>query len=282
MIKRIYIIGILLFAHFSHAQFMGGSDDGTNRSILHGSRLSGEIASFSVLYQGNAGDGFDTRKAQLVLSNSNVNIYAGSLGDGFSQKTAVVTISGDNINSLYAGNIGDGFYSKALQSILSGEDTSVVFGGSIGDGADNELSLGLLLEGFMTMLFKGGDGDGFAYAFKPDNYLTGIMLTLFNGGIGDGFAINNFTSALTLDLVEKLIEMELLLYPNPASHVVTLKSDNNLEITKIQLFDVAGKELKVNLSKNNTINVNALPDGIYLLNIYATNGNISKKLIVKK
>ncbi|WP_460219822.1 T9SS type A sorting domain-containing protein [Psychroserpens sp. MEBiC05023] len=282
MTNRIYILYVFLCTSLANAQYMGGSDDGSDWSVLNGSKLNGTIASFSVLYQGSSGDGFDAENDQLILSNSSFNIYNGRNGDGFSQHLIALTLLGNVINDLYQGNSGDGFSIDMQQSILNGQNTTVMFLGNDGDGADNEISIGLLLEGFMSDLFKGGNGDGFASLLKPDNYLTGVMLVLFNGGNGDGFAVNNFTSALTLDVVEQLIQLDILLYPNPASHVVQLKPSDGLIISSVELYDISGKKIDAHLAEDNSMNVSNLSDGVYLLNIFSENRSVTKRLIIKK
>ncbi|MEP3836111.1 MAG: T9SS type A sorting domain-containing protein [Algibacter sp.] len=280
--KLFLITALLIIGNQLNAQYVGGMDDGSDHSYLHGSRLSGEIASFSVLYQGSSGDGFDKEQNQVVLSNSSFDIYHGSSGDGFSQYIAAVTVSGSNVNTLYYGDSGDGHSQDKFQTLIDGDDLSMLFKGNTGDGADYKELSSVFLQGFMNAIFEGGDGDGFAILLEPNNYLSGLMLTLFNGGDGDGFAVNKLTSALTLDLIEQLIEMDVLLYPNPANHIVNIKPNTGIIITAIEVYDIAGKAVHVDLSEGNTINVSSLSDGMYLLNIISESGALTKKLIVKK
>ncbi len=281
MANKICII-IFLITGLANAQYIGGSEDGSDQSTLTGSRLNGEIASFSVLYQGSSGDGFDAQNNQLVLSNLPFELYYGSSGDGFSQKLVALTLSGSNINNLYDGNSGDGFSQKNHQTILSGRDLAILFSGNSSDGFDNEIAYNQLLEGFISIIFKGGIGDGFSNSFKPNNYLSGLMLVLFNGGNGDGFAVNNYTTALTLDIVEQLIKMDVLLYPNPASQIVTIKTNDNIVITSVEVYDISGKKIGMELSNENSLDVSNLADGIYLLNIFSESGGVRKRLIIKK
>ncbi|XMO86918.1 T9SS type A sorting domain-containing protein [Algibacter sp. AS12] len=282
-LQKLFAITALLFLGYQlNAQYTGGIDDGSDYSYLNGSKLSGEIASFSVLYQGSSGDGFDSQRNQMLLSNSNFRIYNGNAGDGFSSKTAALVLKGSLIASLYKGNTGDGFSNKLYQTILNGNDLSILYIGNSGDGSTFLVKENLFLKGFMLQIFNGGNGDGFANLLSSNNYLSGLMLTLYNGGNGDGFAVNKLTSALTLDIIEKLIEMDVLLYPNPASNIVNIKPNNQTNITSVTLYNVSGQEIKINLNNDNTINVSHLSDGIYLLNIFSVNGNVSKKLIIKR
>ncbi|CAH8283788.1 putative secreted protein (Por secretion system target) [Mariniflexile fucanivorans] len=282
MNPKIRLIFLLLICNYANAQYVGGKDDGSAVSPLNGSRLSGEIASFAVLYQGSSGDGFDSKTNQVLLLGSNFEIYDGSSGDGFSQKIAALTISGNKIDNLYGGNSGDGFSEDQFQSLLNGQALSMIYQGNFGDGSDNVTANSLFLQGFMNNLFQGGNGDGFASLLSSNNYLSGLMLALFNGGTGDGFATNTLTSALTLDIIDHLIEMDVLLYPNPASHIVNIKPNNQTNITSIELYNVSGQKMPINLSYGNTIDVSNLSDGMYLLNIFSETGAITKKLIIKK
>ncbi len=282
MTHKLYLLLALLACCNLHAQFTGGMNDGEDLSFLNGSKLNGNIASFAVLYQGNSGDGHSVNANQLVLNSQNFEIYKGSSGDGFSQKNAAATLNGNNVNSLYVGNSGDGFSSEDLQSLLSNQNLAILFSGSNGDGANQKILSSVLLEGFLVDIFNGGHGDGFASSFKPNNYLTGLMLMLYNGGDGDGFAVNNLTSALTLDIVEQLVKLNVLIFPNPASHIVNIKPSDGVTITSIELYDISGKRVNIDLSNENTLNVSNLSDGIYLLNIFSQTGTVTKKLIVKK
>lgn len=272
----------LITCNFIDAQYIGGINDGSTRSSLNGSRLSGEIASFTVLYQGNSGDGFDALSHQMLLFDSNFRIFDGSSADGFSKDNTLATLNGNRINDVYDGNIGDGQTQGVFQSLIGGEDLTALFSGNNGDGADFEILSSVFLEGFIIAIFEGGNGDGFTGLLKPNNYLSGLMLMLYHGGNGDGFAFNNLKTALTLDLVQQLVKLNILLYPNPASDVVHIETNEGIIITSIKLYDVSGQIINVGLSNENTLDVSNLSDGIYLLNIFSQNGAVTKKLIIKK
>lgn len=278
------LISSIFICNYVNAQDVGAREEASAQRSLKSSELSAENASFTVLYQGSTGDGFDSKTNQLLLLGSNFRIYGGSSGDGFSQKLAATTISGNNLANLYGGNFGDGFSQDYFQSLLNGQELSMIFTGNIGDGADSIALSGSYLQGFLNdILFHGGNGDGFATLLSSNNYITGLMLMLYNGGNCDGFAVNKLTSALTLEVIDLLIKMDVLIYPNPANNIVNIIAKNSNPIKSVQLFDITGKEMSsIKLSDQNTINVSNLSDGIYLLNIKSDDGSITKKLIVKK
>ena len=75
-------------------------------------------------------------------------------------------------------------------------------------------------------------------------------------------------------------EEKLVVYPNPFSETLKIKSVNSIE--EIQIFDVFGK-LVFNESKpRKTINLEDLPKGFYLLKAKMVNGGLITKKIIKQ
>lgn len=72
-------------------------------------------------------------------------------------------------------------------------------------------------------------------------------------------------------------------YPNPTNSTFTIKSSNGTEITKIELFDAAGKLVlsKENLHSNlQTLDVATLSKGVYIVNVFGVDGsNFVSKLV---
>ena len=84
-------------------------------------------------------------------------------------------------------------------------------------------------------------------------------------------------SDLTLSVADVAVADDLRLYPNPASDVVTLSA--NAEIGLVEIYAANGSLAMVETIHDTcgTINVSALPAGVYLAKV----GNIVKRLIVK-
>ncbi|WP_456438436.1 T9SS type A sorting domain-containing protein [Psychroserpens sp.] len=70
------------------------------------------------------------------------------------------------------------------------------------------------------------------------------------------------------------------MYPNPTSSYLTIKTPSQITITKIEVYSLLGKKVLISTTGNNTLNVNQLASGIYVINITSSLGNISKKLII--
>jgi len=303
------LIACLLTSLPCFSQYSGGENDGYTLASAFGTKLNGEIASFSVLYRSGNGDGFDTKIQNVLLSSNTLAFYNGGRGDGFSNYATVEILSGENlaiiyngangdgfnnqlsipltlnnvdVSELYKGNVGDGHALQLLADVVLQGFTTEIYNGGIADGFSTELVANVLLLGFMTDIYGGGNGDGFANLIKSENFLSGLITQLFNGGAGDGYSSELVTSSLTLDIIEEMIRLDILLFPNPASHLVQIKPPENMIIQSIVLVTMSGKEIQMPIASNNTIDVSNMADGMYIVTIFTETGAATKKLIVKK
>jgi len=80
-------------------------------------------------------------------------------------------------------------------------------------------------------------------------------------------------------------EYGLTIYPNPAQTEITVSiGSSKVSIDKVELYDIFGKLLiKQNFYKSNgTIPINKVPDGIYVIKIYLSNGDVENMKVVKQ
>lgn len=76
---------------------------------------------------------------------------------------------------------------------------------------------------------------------------------------------------------------KLLIYPNPASDIINIRSPHTISQVTLQALNYSGNLIdKVGL-KNNSINVSSLSSGVYVLRLYIkeTNNIITKKVIIR-
>ena len=116
-----------------------------------------------------------------------------------------------------------------------------------------------------------GSLDSFIQVDVIDNG-TFLFANEFSGLTGTVFY--NFG---TLGVLEnELTDNAVSVYPNPASEVIHISSTT--ELTKIELYDVLGKRV-LTTNKPQEIKIDHLKSGIYLLKIYASKGQMTKKII---
>jgi endonuclease I len=78
-----------------------------------------------------------------------------------------------------------------------------------------------------------------------------------------------------------LNKIELNIYPNPAKNVLNISADQ--KISKVELFDLAGKKIRVESFNSNKIsmNLNHLKSGVYLIKATVDGKVVSQKFIKK-
>jgi len=123
---------------------------------------------------------------------------------------------------------------------------------------------------------------GFNSVYAPQNNKTNVY---FVGRLG-GFYRCNLTTGIE---ETTFITSTFNIYPNPASDqiIIELVFDKKIN-TKIELFDLVGKQIKLvssfvgNESKN-TVDISDLPSGAYFIKVTTEgNGNFNKKLIITR
>ena len=78
---------------------------------------------------------------------------------------------------------------------------------------------------------------------------------------------------------------KLVIYPNPASHLVNLHLNGSNELKSYTILDLSGRELftKTNLSgQRQVIDLTTLQNGLYIVKVETKLGPIIKKIEVLK
>ncbi|MFT6850224.1 MAG: hypothetical protein ACJATA_001035, partial [Sphingobacteriales bacterium] len=75
-------------------------------------------------------------------------------------------------------------------------------------------------------------------------------------------------------------KVNIVIYPNPTTSRVTIKTPINVNIEKVEIYDYSGKRIHLlNGSFQNEILMDELTTGIYILDIQTSHGRVLKKLI---
>ena len=147
--------------------------------------------------------------------------------------------------------------------------------------------------GKMTILFNGEESAGEivipktgAWSSFTSLYLNDITIDdtdtlmrvqFINGGFNLGrliFVSSNATSSLNT-----INKRELIIYPTHAHNALYIK--NQYEGYYYRIFNSAGLRIKNGfVSRGSYINLNSLPDGIYHISLYNSNGSYWRKFIV--
>ena len=100
---------------------------------------------------------------------------------------------------------------------------------------------------------------------------------------GNNLYLDNIEVSNTASLLENKSNGALLIYPNPGNETIKVHIGENTINQILTITDLHGKVLlEANVSGgNNNINIEALPKGLYLLNIRTATSSKTQKLIVQ-
>ena len=115
--------------------------------------------------------------------------------------------------------------------------------------------------------------------FNPYN-INEVWVTSFGNGIKMG--TTNIPTAISEN---NFNNNEFTIYPNPTNNILNIVLSENIDVNKIIIYDVTGKEIKsvsikIN-SKDIQTDVSSLPKGIYLLTLQSDKMKYSKTFIVE-
>ena len=106
--------------------------------------------------------------------------------------------------------------------------------------------------------------------------------TGFAGQFSDGPSgtkgIMKFQGDLALATSEAGVKSNLKIFPNPATDVVKISSNNKIE--NVTVIDLAGR--KVQSAKGSEINVSSLAKGTYILQVSYGGGAVENTKLIKK
>ncbi|MBN4071219.1 T9SS type A sorting domain-containing protein [Crocinitomix catalasitica] len=93
------------------------------------------------------------------------------------------------------------------------------------------------------------------------------------------FSINGFSGPHEMIGIDELKPIHLEIYPNPASHMVFVKSDSRVH--QITVYDLKGREIKNYMLPGKQIDISELASGAYILQFLTDDGYAQEKLIVE-
>lgn len=123
-------------------------------------------------------------------------------------------------------------------------------------------------------------GEAVAYDFNNDGYED-----IFHAGNSGGYypfeiptTILYLNTTGLLNINDNLKNLDILIYPNPTSKYLNIKSNSDVNIIQTTLTNISGRLIYGTIS-NNRIDVSCLSNGLYFLKIQTEKGIITKKFI---
>lgn len=108
--------------------------------------------------------------------------------------------------------------------------------------------------------------------------LYDIVVGNYRGGLG--FFSTNMSTSGVVDVDNIPLESQVKVFPNPAKDQLSLQLPEGEMLQSVELFDVTGRSLPV-IQLANTLDVSALPAGIYWLRMMFQDNWVSKRVVVE-
>ncbi|KIA85355.1 hypothetical protein OA85_13300 [Flavobacterium sp. AED] len=305
----------------SYAQTISNSfNSGSNTLTYPNTNLSNQLKTVARFISGGLQTkvylvkvgGFDTHDMQVAANNTT---HLGNHANLLTQiseaiSTFITDLNNQNIGNDVVAVTFSEFGRKAGENASLGTDHGeiapmFVFGNAINPGISGtniNLSEAVLANNYQVRTVQHDNRRVFSTILQ-DWFGTSnqtLDLTFYNNTTNTGFSNNKIADLIKTPNVvnstcytDKLLSLnefknayEVLIYPNPTSELITINAPNNNDIYSVSIYSIDGKFIGKYKNPLNgsqfSINVENLSTGFYNLKIETTNGNFSKKVIVRR
>ncbi|MDT7831567.1 PA14 domain-containing protein [Flavobacteriaceae bacterium S356] len=110
----------------------------------------------------------------------------------------------------------------------------------------------------------------------------GVQLDLPNGTYKDRFFLSFSNTALSTD-ENDILNKDVHLFVDQNTNEIVIKNFTNLNIEKVELYDILGQKIKtwksLDSSPENRLKTTSLSAGVYIVNVISEKGKSSKKIV---
>jgi hypothetical protein len=136
-------------------------------------------------------------------------------------------------------------------------------------------SSALVADGSYTLKMELTDNDGAKQNLAAFSFTKGTSIQTLTPPNTNGFSNISIEWIPLNTAIEEVEESSnYIIYPNPAGNSISVTGD---DIKRMEIYSLEGKKLFSSDEKN--IFLNFLPNGMYMVNIFVTNGIVMRKLI---
>ncbi|MAL60359.1 MAG: hypothetical protein CMC14_09950 [Flavobacteriaceae bacterium] len=218
----------------------------------------------------------------VISSNGDDCFLPGELEDGFTV-TSTVDAGGGSTISISPGNVGNtihlvGANTFAESTVVNFDPGVYAAGMDIWNESDPTTTfrvydaLGDLLE--VYTLTNTVSAENF-FGILANEPISRVEIEEANGG---GDLIGNLEFGDSILNTTEFTQSQIAIYPNPVTTKLNINIVSSVEIEKITLHNILGKNTGLKLI-NGSINTSQLSTGVYILTVETSKGIISKKVI---
>jgi len=185
----------------------------------------------------------------------------------------------------------DNYPEETSWTIKNGSGATVASGGTYGSSPDGSTitATNCLPAGCYTFTINDTYGDGICCTYGSGSYTlkdaSGTTLASgasFSSSMTHNFCVGSgskeargseFAGAMMTESSAKI------LYPNPVKDVMKIRLKEKAEIRSVTITATNGRPIRASIAEDKTLDVSALPSGMYVLTLETTKGIIKEKFI---
>ncbi len=143
-----------------------------------------------------------------------------------------------------------------------------------------------LIDGVPYYTYNPTNNNSSTFPFNEDQY---ILLNVAMGGIAGAVEAGFNESAMVIDYVrvyqntaglnDASLENTIKIYPNPANEQI--KIDSIQKIDKVEIYNLLGSRVLVQLENTDSINLSQLKPGVYLVQLFSGDSRVVRKVVVE-
>lgn len=116
------------------------------------------------------------------------------------------------------------------------------------------------------------------HTINQENFIESVNFTVAEVVIDPEFDIVSKNNAVVLSVDESNMSAEIMVYPNPTSHSVTIRKPDHITVDHINIYTMLG-QLVYTSGWTTSIDVSSLSSGLFYIELHTNKGRLNKSLL---
>ena len=113
---------------------------------------------------------------------------------------------------------------------------------------------------------------------NQENFIASVTFVVAEVQINPEFDSISKDNVVVLGIDKNILDDAVVLYPNPVSTMLNIKKPETIIVDHIRIYNVLGQPVYIS-GWTHTIDLSALPSGLFFVELQTIMGNINKSLL---
>jgi aminopeptidase N len=116
------------------------------------------------------------------------------------------------------------------------------------------------------------------HTVNQENFIKSINFIVAEVLINPEFDVVSKNNAVVLSADKPNLDAEVMIYPNPTSHSITLRKPDHITVDRIRLYNMLG-QLVYTSDWNTSIDISSFSSGLFFIELQTNKGRLNKSLL---